>query len=182
MTRTKRAIICRIQADRPDINKVLLVSVFLIDSSSYKWATVTEEPPRTQPLIGFWISEERKGSSPFKPSQDKLQQLKWQTGCLYICSMLFPSCFILAFLFVPPVFLLFIFPPSFSSSFCFDAVWQQLPLGEAPLIPTDSWDIEDSRTSQNQQTWSQQVLSSVSLPSHSLSPSFFPFSLLWFIF
>lgn len=37
---TKRAIICRIQGD---INKILPLSVFLIDSSSYKWATVTEE-------------------------------------------------------------------------------------------------------------------------------------------
>ncbi len=96
MTQTKRAIIWRIQAHRPDINKILLLSVFLIDSSSYKWATVTEEPPPTQPLIGFWISEERKGSSPFKPSQDKLQPLKWVRMSLYlqsVVSFLLHSCF-----------------------------------------------------------------------------------------
>lgn len=139
------------------------------------------DPPSIQPVIGLWISEKR-----MEERQQFFQTFTGQTAAAKmtdrmslsphsVVSFLLHSCLSFRPSFVPSLHLpslIQLVPP-------FDAVWRQLPLGEARLIPLDSWDTEDSRSSQNQQTWSEQVLRCAS--DLSLSPSILH-SLLWLLF
>lgn len=101
-----------------------------------------------------------------------LHRIKWQTGCLYLCTLLFPSC---------PSFCSSSssssLPPSARPS-CFDAVWQQLPLGEAPP-PTAG---PAKKKNPNKPEASRSSDPSLCPFALSPSPSLFPFSLLWFTF
>lgn len=151
---TKGAIIWRIQGD---INNILPLSVFIIDSSFlfFFFLTNGQLSPSTSPIHlppphrgTNWIvnSSAEDGGAASAAALLNLQRetVRLQTEHLYLDALLSP-CTPSVPPFVPSLHI----PPPPDSSSCSDAVWQQPPLGETLLIPADS---ENSCTRRNQQS------------------------------